>query len=389
MNIFNALTLGNVGIREPNITAVLGYLLTSSRNHSMDDALLLELIKIINRNNDERIINLEEYISSEINIEHRYKDKIKIEGDEVNRTRALDIQIKLINSEDKIFHRIIIENKIKDGHDETQLEQEYWLEREEKNNSKGYYTDDASITVLFITHSKCSINLERFFKELEMDYGDVKMHIYWSSDEEGEKNNTIYNAILEVIKKDQLAKINPIHVCALHTIKSFARHIKSIGSSNDQKSKKSRNCKEWRDFQDRYDVVNRMKGLKEKLSNSNTFDGNCVFSDLDTQRDCSRTSFYCNINTNENFRICIQARNKSDMKIRVLIRPVPQPENIHPNKTDKKKLKDFCDEIPGLECINEGAYAKITEDDNINIYEGDDNVLEQIETRVKNLINFF
>ena len=57
MNIFEALTEGDGTIGEVNITAVLGFLLISSKNHSMGDSLLLELITIIN--DGQEVIKLE------------------------------------------------------------------------------------------------------------------------------------------------------------------------------------------------------------------------------------------------------------------------------------------------------------------------------------------
>jgi hypothetical protein len=368
MNIFEALTEGDGTIGEVNITAVLGFLLISSKNHSMGDSLLLELITIIN--DGQEVIKLENYSSSEITIEHTYANR-----------KSIDTQIKLINSNDKIFHRIIIENKIKDtaAVNEDQL-QEYYIQ-ECKERELRYDTEDSSITVLFITHSNCSNRIHGMFDDenLKIDTDrDSKKHIYWSSDDKEE--STIYSAILEVIKKDQMAEINPIHNCTLHTIKSFARHLKSIGSSDNARIKDAEYTREWVDKRDRYKVVDRMSKLKEMLGQE------LSLSDLDI-RDCKVTKFYCKIN--DDFRISIQSLNNSSMKIRVLIRPVPHEGRVSPNHDEKGKLIILCNNKEGLIARSGGAYAYIESDDNEGIYIDDLMIKSKIIKRVGNINNIF
>jgi hypothetical protein len=397
MNIFEALIGGDGTIREVNITAVLGYLIDESKNHSMDDALLLELIKIINPT-----ISLNNYFSSEITIEHWYVHRAR----ETGIRRKVDIQIKLMNRDKVVFHRIIIENKIKEAASDSrmQLSDEYELERRESTESRNDIDGITPITVVFITPRKFRTHTANAYDTLLVDTNDTKKHIYWSSNDK--EDPTIYNAILKVVEKEQMAEINPIYSCALHTIKSFARHLKSIDPSSiitqQDHAHTDRNIAR----RVLYDVVPKMEALKEALNEVVDQKVAKLATDIDI-RDSKITLFYFNINAE--FRISVQSTHADPMKIRVLIRPKPPADKVGINEAGRNELiqlcHDFSEQNPTdiLKFGNYGAYGYFDQDDggaevrdkrDIYFTMDEDNVIDanlitEIKKRVLHLYDIF
>jgi hypothetical protein len=403
MNIFEALIGGDGTIREVNITAVLGYLIDESKNHSMDDALLLELIKIINQ--DDQTINLNNYFGSEITIEHWYTHK----ASNTDIRRKVDIQIKLMNSDKVVFHRIIIENKIKEAarDSQQQLSDEYELERRESTESRNDIDGITPITVVFITPRKFRTHTANAYDTLLVDTNDTKKHIYWSSNDK--EDPTIYNAILKVVEKEQMAEINPIYSCALHTIKSFARHLKTIDPSSIITQQDHAYSDKSIVRRALYDVVLKMETLKEALIEAlNTEAGQEVAglaTDIDT-RNSKTTLFYFNINAE--FRISVQSTHADPMKIRVLIRPKPPADKVGINEAGRNELiqlcHDFSEQNPTdiLKFGNYGAYGYFDKDDGGGVRDerdiyfkmDEDNVIDanlitEIKNRVLHLYNNF
>jgi len=400
MNIFEALIGGDGTIREVNITAVLGYLIDESKNHSMDDALLLELIKIINQ--DDQTINLNNYFGSEITIEHWYTHK----ASNTDIRRKVDIQIKLMNSDKVVFHRIIIENKIKEAarDSQQQLSDEYELERRESTESRNDIDGITPITVVFITPRKFRTHTANAYDTLLVDTNDTKKHIYWSSNDK--EDPTIYNAILKVVEKEQMAEINPIYSCALHTIKSFARHLKSIDPSSiitqQDHAHTDRNIAR----RVLYDVVPKMEALKEALNEVVDQKVAKLATDIDI-RDSKITLFYFNIHPE--FRISVQSTHSDAMKIRVLIRPEPPKGNVSINEAGRIGLIKLCDDFSVknpediLKWAKAGAYGYFDQDDggaevrdkrDIYFTMDEDNVIDanlitEIKKRVLHLYDIF
>jgi len=294
MDIFKVLQLGNSSIKEVNVTAFLGYFLNPHEDHSMGDELLRELISIIDNDNANNII-LEEYSNSEINIEYKNMDTL----------------IKLFNEGKEEFHRIIIENKIKNTYDPEQLIKYYTSQREATNNG-------ISITVLFITHENCNDFTNQVYKGLEVKKGDSKKHIYWSTYDNSSKEyeNSIYKSLTNIIEKKRVSRKDQIDSYELETIKSFSIflnsfcHVPRTPLNTDVLLR-----------MERYETVRRQNELRDELRQN--YDLN--FDDVDTQD--KRFPKFCH-KINGTFKVCIQLSNREDPTIRVLLRMIDntQPE---------------------------------------------------------------
>jgi len=366
MNIFEALELGDSSIREVMITALLGYFLDDSKGHSMGDELLRELIKIIDDNNT----ILGKYKKSSIHIE---EDNI-------------DLKIKLYDSTNEEFHRIIIENKIRDDafkKDDNQLKRYY----ESTLKDDDFDTEKASITVLFITHQNCSKFIMEEGNKLSVSEGpniicsrerDKGKHIFWSSYEREE--GTIHNAILNILKKENNAEISPINNYVLHTIKSFAVHLESqVKNTSNTTKTDGESCQKFYKARDENEIIEKMQSLKEKLRKLDVEN----LTELDLTYNCEETLFYCDISPE--YRISIQSRNHEDMSMRVLLRPTPTNGNVRTTRNIKLMLVRLCDDIDGLESRNYGEYAFLTRDNKRFYFEDTQEFAEKIKKLINNI----
>lgn len=115
MNIFKILSSGDGSIKEPNISAFLGYLLDPNKEHGLKDHLLRLLIRPLIDNENKKlliydsIVNLTNESSFSVNVE--LERKVKINS---NKDRYIDIVITISEKNEPIFI-VCIENKIRDS----------------------------------------------------------------------------------------------------------------------------------------------------------------------------------------------------------------------------------------------------------------------------------
>lgn len=114
MNIFEVLNQGNSRLHEPSISAMLGYLLDTRRDHGLGDTFFREFLSLLNKeNDDERFSKYLDwsFIDTDILLEEPYELH--------DSSKYIDIQASILkrdeqgNSQEDF--RIIIENKIKDN----------------------------------------------------------------------------------------------------------------------------------------------------------------------------------------------------------------------------------------------------------------------------------
>lgn len=114
MNIFEVLNQGNSRLHEPSISAMLGYLLDTRREHGLGDTFFRKFLTLLNKKGyDDRFDSYfkKPFINTDILLEEPYE----LNGS----TKYIDIQISIMeqdeqgNSQENF--RIIIENKIKDS----------------------------------------------------------------------------------------------------------------------------------------------------------------------------------------------------------------------------------------------------------------------------------
>ncbi len=95
MNIFKILSSGDGSIKEPNVSAFLGYLLDPNKEHGLKDYLLKIVLKKLNENNtitslmvNENIVNLTN--DSDFKVEVELEKKVIINSDNYNVPKCQD-----------------------------------------------------------------------------------------------------------------------------------------------------------------------------------------------------------------------------------------------------------------------------------------------------------
>jgi hypothetical protein len=224
MNIFEVLNQGNSRLHEPSISAMLGYLLDTRRDHGLGDTFFREFLSLLNREvNDNRFKEYLEknFIDTDILLEEPY---------ELNdSTKYIDIQVSILNKDiqenrEEDF-RIIIENKIKDNSvTEGQLESYYQAIVEDES------TID-NLAIVYLTPFSKRRSLKTEFKNLKLkDPKHIKSWIKWNDEEHG-----IIKILKKILKKESEGEINPINEYTRHTIKAFILFLDaSVSSTKDR-----------------------------------------------------------------------------------------------------------------------------------------------------------
>ena len=106
MNIFQVLSQGKSRLHEPSMSAMLGYLLDSNKDHGLGDAFVREFLKLVDEDRFKEILKFE-FIDAQVSLEEPYQLN--------NSRKDIDIQLLLLDSKRNEKHRVIIENKIKVG----------------------------------------------------------------------------------------------------------------------------------------------------------------------------------------------------------------------------------------------------------------------------------
>lgn len=224
MNIFEVLNQGNSRLREPSMSAMLGYLLDTRRDHGLGDAFFREFLSLLNGGVDDD--RFEEYLKSpfidtEIFLEEPY---------ELNdSTKYIDIQLSILKKDKQgnvqEDFRIIIENKVRDNSvTEGQLENYYQAIIEDES------TID-NLAIVYLTPVSNKLSLINEFKNLQLkDSKHIKKWMQWNDEEYG-----IITILKGILKKESEGEINPINEYTRHTIKAFILFLNAtVGSSKDK-----------------------------------------------------------------------------------------------------------------------------------------------------------
>jgi len=206
MNIFHVLSQGKARLHEPSMSAMLGYLLDSNKDHGLADSVIRELLQAIDEARFRDILSMG-FIISEVILESPY------ELDE-ERKRSIDIDIVLLDTKKKIIHRVIIENKIKVGAANPKQLQEYYqaIMRDRP---------EEELTIVFLTPNTSSRQLTAEFNNLLLEKKEHKKYwIRWSSSEK----KCISRVLQNVLGLEVSGKINPINEYMRHTLKAFIQH---------------------------------------------------------------------------------------------------------------------------------------------------------------------
>lgn len=223
MNIFEVLNQGNSRLHEPSMSAMLGYLLDTRRDHGLGDTFFREFLSLLNRElNDDRFNEFfkRSFIDTDILLEEPYE----LNGS----TKYIDIQISVLKKDiqgniQEDF-RIIIENKVRDNSVTVgQLENYYQAIIEDEN------TID-NLGIVYLTPVSNKLSLKNEFKNLQLkDSKHIKKWIHWN-----DEKHSIINILKGILKKESEGEINPINEYTRHTIKAFILFLNATVSTNKE-----------------------------------------------------------------------------------------------------------------------------------------------------------
>ena len=205
MNIFQVLSQGKSRLHEPGMSAMLGYLLDSSKDHGLGDVFIRKFIESIPTDNFKDILDLN-FIDAQVSLEEPYQ----LDGSR----KDIDIQVILLNDQKEEIHRIIIENKIKPGAANPKQLNEYYLAVTKEE------PDLNALSLIFLTPNTDTKGLRDEFESLELlNSNHLKHWMFWDSG-----SNCIVDLIKELLSDELTGAINPINEYMRHTLKAFIRH---------------------------------------------------------------------------------------------------------------------------------------------------------------------
>lgn len=217
MNIFQVLSQGKSRLHEPSMSAMLGYLLDSNKDHGLGDTFVREFLTCIDNEKFRQILSFE-FIDSQVSLEEPYQ----LNG----QRKDIDIQIIIINEKKEEEYRIIIENKIKAGAANPKQLHEYY------NSVLNEEPDIVNLAVIFLTPESQSSVLSSEFNKLVLQpkSGHSKIWVYWESPKDG-----VLNIVRSVLTKEMNGEINPVNEYMRHTLKAFIRHASSVTAQTERK----------------------------------------------------------------------------------------------------------------------------------------------------------
>lgn len=225
MNIFEVLNQGNSRLHEPSISAMLGYLLDTRRDHGLGDTFFREFLSLLDKEtNDNRFYKYlkRSFIDTDVLLEEPYE----LNGS----SKYIDIQVSILNKDDqgKSFEdfRLIIENKVNDNSiTEGQLNSYYEAIIEDEN------TID-NLAIVFLTPLSKRKALKTEFNDLKLkDPKHSKIWIRWN-----DKENSVIKILKGILQKESEGEISPINEYTRHTIKAFILFLNTVVSSTKDSS---------------------------------------------------------------------------------------------------------------------------------------------------------
>lgn len=230
MNIFKILSSGDGSIKEPNISAFLGYLLDPNKEHGLKDYLLKLVINQLVLDNkiddlivNETVVNLTNESNFSVNVE--LERKVKINS---NKDRYIDIVITISEKNKPVFI-VCIENKIRDT--SVTINQ---LTEQLEGIKKDYKDNEVLIGFIYLT-PRLTKKSELEFKEFKNKNTNVfANHLVWNSEDDA---FSIYKLLVDMLEEESKGLIEPIFEYSKYTIKAFLNFIKTdFQSYKDEKN---------------------------------------------------------------------------------------------------------------------------------------------------------
>lgn len=220
MNIFSVLSMGKSRLHETSMSAMLAYLLSPNQDHGIGNKFLKSFLELSNSENTYSEYIEVEGLKFDIDLEVQYNH---IGWPAVKNRSDIDIQIKIMNSDNEELHRILIENKIKVGAANPDQLKTYY-ERvlgKNKDNDDNFELGEKDLSIIFLTPESQNKILKEEFESLEAKVN--KVWITWNSTDDNK--DTVLKLIQKILELEQKAEISPINEYMKHTFKAFAYFI--------------------------------------------------------------------------------------------------------------------------------------------------------------------
>jgi len=252
MNIFKILSSGDGSIKEPNVSAFLGYLLDPNKEHGFKDLLLREVLEKLNKEKiledlivNEHIVNLTNDSSFKVDIE--LEKKVQLNS---NASKDIDIVITIYTQELEPLFVLCIENKINTKSvTRNQLIEQFEGIQKEVSKDK--------IAFIYLTPSecpKCQEEYENFKNSIDIP----SLHLSWNKD--------IYNLFVSILDQESKGTIEPIFDYSKYTIKAFMNFIKTDFKSLIEEKEKIK--KENTRYNNLEEYIKFLKTTKKSLQNT-------------------------------------------------------------------------------------------------------------------------
>ena len=263
MNIFKILGSGHGSVKEPSVSAFLGYLLNPSADHGLNSVFLEKVLAQFLELRSEPLKDLfshsEEIVDEEMYIlDMSYLSRFKVEvflekalKEENEKQEIVDIIVKITQRPKKKLHDIsylfneeipvaliLIETKIKNSNSITfsQIKAQYELTL--KLLPKFIPSDKWELWKNKICTILVSTNNENELIKFRKDVNPNSIHLYWNKTNEP----SIKDIILEVLSHNEKGQISPIPSYTCETLKALTNFIENDFSSNtDDQQKEPKN----------------------------------------------------------------------------------------------------------------------------------------------------
>jgi PD-(D/E)XK nuclease superfamily len=217
MNIFQVLSQGKSRLHEPSMSAMLGYLLDSNKDHGLGDAFIRVFLSTIDEDAFKEFL-FSNFIKSQVELERPYQLG--------NNRKDIDIEISLLDEDNKEKHRIIIENKIKVGAANPKQLKEYYEAVLQEDSSI------ANLYIIFLTPESATTLLKAEYENLNVSNKHHKKWLHWDSSSQ----KSIIAMVRDVLNLELNGEINPINEYMRHTLKAFIKHSSAVTQSKSRVS---------------------------------------------------------------------------------------------------------------------------------------------------------
>lgn len=270
MNILRVLASGDGTINEPNISALLGYLLDPSEDHGISDHLLNSILSDFDVNLTRIIARDELECSVDLEVTLDFGDEDEKDKKRTRKRRDLDVLVSFYQKGEKDPKYVLgIENKINDGAlQPDQLKDEWSLLKQHYRESTIYFC--------FLTPpTKRSNNeFEEFVKSDPAITSSVK-HLYWkrpgkedfSSSTGRIPSQSLFEKLCDILEKERRGEIDPIpveSVCFIKSLLSFIRTDFQTETKQDNNERRDYGKPAWEFYKEAIEKLEFDKDIEYK-----------------------------------------------------------------------------------------------------------------------------